>query len=277
MSFNYEQSIWGKGEASLRWSDPTSFRLRQALAAIKKVPSGSKVLEVGCGAGQFIRAIKKYRPDLICSGCDISQKAIEMAEGRGKREGGKGVRYSLSTVEKLFYEDGGFDAVLVFDVLEHAENPEALLREIRRVLKPAGVFYCYVPCEGDCLSIWNLRKKLGAKRDLTGKYAGHINKFSRHSLFQLLVGRNFGVTRVRYSEHVLGQLLGLTVFKMMDRTARKQKLSQLNNEQFFSQINTKQGLMFDFLKKIINALINLESYLFRRVPGANAHIVSRKF
>ncbi len=278
MSFNYEQSIWGKGIASLNWADPTSFRLRQALAAIKNLPANNRVLEVGCGAGQFIRAIKRCRPDLTCCGCDISRQAIEMARSGECEKGNveRGVDYALSEVERLPYDDSSFDGVFIFDVLEHASNPQALVGEIKRVLKPNGIFYCYVPCEGDWLSVWNLRKKLGIKVDLTEKYAGHINKFSRKSFFQLLKKADFNIVNIRYSEHVLGQLLGLVVFKMMDKMAKKQKLSQLNNEQFFNAINAKQGKKFGFLKKIINTLINLESFLFCRVPTANTHILSHK-
>jgi hypothetical protein len=85
------------------------------------------------------------------------------------------------------------------------------------------------------------------------------------------------VSRVRYSEHVLGQLLGLAVFKMMDKMALKQKIEQLNNEQFFGQVNKGGGGLFKMLKNIVNFLVNLESFLLCRVPGANAHVVSRKF
>ncbi len=150
MAFNYEQSIWGRGEAGKRWSDPTSIRLRRALKALGHLPKHAKVLEVGCGAGQFIRAIHRFRPDLESFGCDISQAAIALA-----KKSADGVDYAVST-DALPYVDGAFDAVLIFDVLEHVAHPGLLLGEVGRVLKRGGLFFAFVPCEGDWLSLWHL-------------------------------------------------------------------------------------------------------------------------
>ncbi len=288
--FNYEQSIWGRGTASLRWSDPTSFRLREALESIKSLKSIKskvgetsprpllcegevalpvKILEIGCGAGQFIRAIKKLRPELVCYGCDISNEAITKAKFAND-----GVDYSLCEAKKLPYADGSVDAVLVFDVLEHAEDPNALIAEIRRVLKPGGSLYCFVPCEGDSLSLWNWLRRLGVGGDLTKKYAGHINYFSRQSLLNLFNGEFWQILRIHYSEHFLGQLLGIAAFFLMDRAAKKRGTHQLNNETYFS--SGKQGTARQLIKSIVNGLVYLESSLLKRLPSPNAHIAVKK-
>jgi len=271
MSFNYEQSIWGRGEASLRWSSPASFRLKQALFALRQVPVDGKILEVGCGAGQFIRTLKKIQPTWQCYGADISQEAISLAKNAQD-----GVDYSLCGQIELFYENNSLDAVIVFDVLEHASDPDGLLKEIARVLKPGGVFYCFVPCEGDKLSIWYWLDKVGLKKDLTKRYAGHINYFSRRKVVALLKKNNFSVSRVRYSEHLLGQKLGVVSFWLMERRARRRGLVQMNNEQFFSELDNRGGGMWVVVKKIINGLVNFESYCFARLPSPNMHIVSVK-
>lgn len=277
MSFDYEQSIWGRGEASGRWSDPAAFRLRQALRVVdeagkageaRNAKEAGKVLEVGCGAGQFIRAIKKLRPELDCFGADISREAIAIAKNRND-----GVSYSLSEAESLPYPDNFFDAVLIFDVLEHVENPAQILREVRRVLKPGGIFYAFVPCEGDATSLWHLLDRLHLKNDLTKKYAGHIQYFSRAHFFKLLSDSGFTIQRARYSEHFFGQLLGIVAFHLMDRAARKNKLTQLNNESFFTDGSSKN---WRWLKSLINSIIFLESVCFSRLPSPNIHIVCKK-
>lgn len=271
MSFNYEQSIWGKGEASLRWSDPTSFRLKQSLKAIKNLPSGARVLEVGTGAGQFTRALKKIRPELHVYGCDISREAIEYAV---KTE--DGVVYALSTPEKLPYDQNFFDAVLIFDVLEHVEDVDGTLQEIYRVLKPQGLLYCFVPCEGDWLSLWHLLEKLHLKRNLTQRYAGHINYFSRRELRNQLHKHHLELVSARYGEHVLGQLLGVISFTLMHRTAQKKQLSQLNNETFFAEKTEQSGGWYQVVKNVINSLIYLESLVGSWIPSPNVHYVVRK-
>ncbi|MBI5729462.1 MAG: class I SAM-dependent methyltransferase [Candidatus Magasanikbacteria bacterium] len=262
MSFNYEQSLWGRGSATPLWSDPTSFRLRQALSALRLFPAGARVLEVGCGAGQFIRGIKKLRPELDCHGCDISVKAIDSAKGYADS-----VAYAISS-EQFLYENNFFDAVLIFDVLEHVENPAALLAEMSRVLKPGGIAYCFVPCEGDVLSLWHLLEKLHLKRDLTKKHAGHINYFSRQSLLAL-ISSHFSVISLRYSEHLLGQIIGVVAFFLMDYAAKKRGLAQINNETYF---RGQSSGPFKLIKIIVNSLIYLESVIFSRVPSPNVHV-----
>lgn len=267
MVFDYEKSIWGHGNASLRISSPTSFRLRQSLKSIAELKSGAKVLELGCGAGQFIREIKKIRPELDCYGCDISQHAIAIA-----KQANDGVSYGLSDENKSPYEDNFFDAVLIFDVLEHVANPDLILSEVNRVLKSGGVFYSFVPCEADVLSFWNLLHKLGLKRELTKMYAGHTNKFTRKGLISLVQSQGFTVKYIRYSEHVLGQLLGLAAFFSMDRFAKKNNLNQVNNEQYFYDLNQKGGGILKMIKNAVNSLVTAESIVFSRVPSPNVHL-----
>ena len=288
MSYNYEQSIWGRGEASLRWSDPTAFRLKQALNAIGNLPAGATVLEVGCGAGQFIRAIKKLRPELECAGCDISNEAVGIAKKQND-----GVKYWVSSAYHVTCETSPcplpstgsgqalcegewiFDAVLVFDVLEHVDDPAALLTEIRRVLKPNGIFYAFVPCEGDWLSLWHFLDKLHLKKDITKKHAGHIQYFSRASLKKLFGENQFTIERIRYSEHFVGQLLGILAFSLMNRAAKWPGMSQINNESYFSSQNSQSGLA-RVLKNIVNTCVYIESVLFSCFPSPNVHVVVRK-
>ena len=257
----------------MRWSDPTGFRLHEALESIKSVKSikdgeTASVLEVGCGAGQFIRAVKRIRPELDCHGADISLEAIALA-----KKNGDGVNYALSESKKLPYADGAMDAVLIFDVLEHVEDPAGLVAEIRRVLKPGGVFYCFVPCEGDILSLWHCLRKIGVGGDLTKKHAGHINYFSRASLGQLFEKSNWQTVQIHYSEHFFGQLLGIMAFVLMDRAAKRQGAVQINNETYFT---ANDGGVLKLLKNVINSLVYLESSLLKSVPSPNVHMTVKK-
>lgn len=263
MSFDYEQSIWGKGTASLAWSSPTHFRLLKALNTLAPLPSGAKVLEIGCGAGQFIRAIRQKRPELQCYGTDISQEAIQKAEQYHDQ-----VTYRRGEAERLPFDAGEFSAVLIFDVLEHVVSPENFLAEVNRVLRPGGMVYAFVPCEGDALSLWYWLDIFHLKRNLTTKYAGHIHFFSRRELFRLYQQTGFSIKRVWYSEHILGQLLGVIAFMLMDRAVGQQG-GQINNETYFAGASSRTVL---FLKKIINAAVALESHLLSPVPSPNVHV-----
>jgi len=258
MAYDYEKSIWGDGMATLNWGDPTAFRLKISLESL---PENGKILEIGCGAGQFIRAIKKNRPNLDCYGFDISQKAIEKAKMYND-----GVVYS----SKLEVHNFQFDSVLIYDVLEHVKNPGDLIKTVQRILVPGGKFYLFVPCERDWTSLWNLLDKVGWKNDLTNKYAGHINFFNRRDILKLTDKYNFKIVSKKYSEHFFGQIVGVVAFFLMDKCAKKNKIMQINNESYFK--NIKAG----WFKHIINTLIYLESVMFSFIPSPNFHIICKK-
>ena len=289
MSYNYEQSIWGTGEAGLKWSDPTAFRLRQAVRVVDETSDREepwkvgevdglggtneasetlKVLELGCGAGQFIRAIKKLCPTCECHGVDISKEALSIA-----RNTHDDVLYELSEESRLPYADLSFDTVFIFDVLEHVENPSAIVSEVHRILKPEGIFYAFVPCEGDLTSMWNFLEFIHLKRNLTKKHAGHINYFSRKTLLALFKELGFKVVRIRYSEHFLGQILGIMAFYLMDRAAKRQGMSQINNETYFKSNENKAVKK---IKNIVNSLVYFESWLLQLLPSPNVHVVLKK-
>jgi ubiquinone/menaquinone biosynthesis C-methylase UbiE len=268
--FNYEKSIWGKGVASLSPSDPTAFRLWRSLEWLKDLPAGNSILEVGSGAGQFIRAFKKKHAEWECFGSDISVSALEEAQ-----KAKDGVKYALAKSDALPYVDNYFSAILIFDVLEHVENPVALLKEVFRVLKPNGKFYCFVPCEGDKLSLWYWLKGFSSWKDLTQKYAGHINHWSRKAWLELFSQTGFVVKEKNYSEHFFGQLLGLVAFRLMSRAAFKKGDVQINNETFFSNLSSDHS-WFSFFKNQVNSLVFFESMLGRSIPSPNMHVLLEK-
>ncbi len=270
--YNYEQSIWGEGEASLVWSSPTAVRLARALSALSSLPPSATVLEIGSGGGQFIRGVKRLRNDLVCKGCDISAEAIARAEKKGG-----GVEYTLSEQSRLPYADNSCNAVLVFDVLEHVDDVVAMLKEIHRVLTPDGVFYAYVPCEGDWLSLWNVLDQLGLKQGLTKKYAGHIHYFSRVALIKAFSDAGFLIKDKSYSEHFLGQWLMIVTYVCMNQAAKKKGLVQINNEDYFKELDSTMGpaSLFALFKKAVNTAITLESIFFKQIPSPNVHFVAQ--
>lgn len=267
MPFDYEQSIWGRGTASLKWSDPMNIRLGRCLSSIKKLPEGAKILEIGCGAGAFIRAIKKLHPEWECFGADLSREAINAAVSAVD-----GVKYTEFDGGRFPYEDGDFDAVLFFDVLEHVDEPVNFVAEIKRVLKKRGIVYGFVPCEGDKTSLWRWLDKFGWKNNLTNRFAGHINFFSLADARKIFIDSGFRIKSETYAENLLGQIVGVAAFKAMERAA-KNTGAQINNETFFSG-QTARG--WSLVKKIVNWLITLESKLFFWIPSPNAHFKLKK-
>jgi SAM-dependent methyltransferase len=78
-----------------------------------------------------------------------------------------------ATLNQLNFPDNSINAIGAFDVLEHLENPEILLDEVFRILKPGGVFICSVPAYQWLFSDFDLS-------------IGHYRRYSRKSLNTIL-------------------------------------------------------------------------------------------
>jgi ubiquinone/menaquinone biosynthesis C-methylase UbiE len=105
----------------------------------RRMPEGSRILDVGCSTGHVIAEIPN---DYERTGADISTGAIRLARAVRPE-----VRFVEASVEDLPFEDASFDCVLALDVLSDrgVEDEAAALREIRRVLRPGGVLLVQLP------------------------------------------------------------------------------------------------------------------------------------
>lgn len=122
---------------------------------IYEIALGSKVLDVGANDGELMKILKEKR-DCEVYGVDTSEVAIAKAKE-------KGIDVILSDAEKLPFEDATFDFVTLNEVLIHLINPEVVLKEIRRVLKPKGVLLGSVPHA-------NLEKYIWAEKRMHHRY-----------------------------------------------------------------------------------------------------------
>jgi ubiquinone/menaquinone biosynthesis C-methylase UbiE len=181
--------------------DYAAMKVERALAALAGLPPGSRVLEVGCGAGATTRAMVAARPDLVIHGCDISRTAIRTA-----RLFGGEIAYVVASATALPYADASFHGVVFYDVLEHIVDAKRSLAEISRVLRPGGLLAATVPAEGQPGTFEWLRWKLGWEADLKTHAKGHVQRFTYGGLRTMLLRQGFRPVRWQYSFHILGQL-----------------------------------------------------------------------
>lgn len=116
------------------------------LALIERyVPlTGKRVLDLGCGVGEYVRAFARHGARPI--GSDIAPARLVEARQRVSATGTEGVRGFLAAAgESLPFRDASMDVIVLNEVIEHVADDRATLREIARVLAPGGTCILYAP------------------------------------------------------------------------------------------------------------------------------------
>jgi SAM-dependent methyltransferase len=103
---------------------------------VRRLPKGGRILDVGAGRGRFVLDARRQGLDAI--GLELEPGAIAVwSAGHVPGVVGDGMRTPFGA--------RSFDAVRMKEVIEHVEQPLALIKEARRLLKPGGLFVAHVP------------------------------------------------------------------------------------------------------------------------------------
>lgn len=105
----------------------------------KYLPPGSKILEGGCGRGQYVYALQKWGYD--ASGLDFAPKTVQKIG-----ELFPDMKITLGDVRALPFADNFFDGYWSFGVIEHFyEGFDAIASEMKRVVRPGGFIFVTFP------------------------------------------------------------------------------------------------------------------------------------
>jgi SAM-dependent methyltransferase len=98
-----------------------------------------RILEIGCGRGDFAVWLAARYPQTEVNAVDFSVEAIEIAKSRAASSGAL-VNFAVDDAESLTFRDCSFDYVISCECMEHVADPLRMAREIYRVLHPGGRF-----------------------------------------------------------------------------------------------------------------------------------------
>jgi 2-polyprenyl-6-hydroxyphenyl methylase/3-demethylubiquinone-9 3-methyltransferase len=153
-------------------------------AALKHISPASRVLDAGCGNGNFSAFLEHLGYHVVS--IDIS--AIATRHARNNFPGGA---FGVTSLEDgIPFPDGTFAAVWSSEVLEHLFDVHAALSEINRILQPGGMFVLTTPYHGLVKNIIIALKNFDHHYD---PYLSHIRFFTKQTLVQCLTRAGFAI------------------------------------------------------------------------------------
>ena len=178
----------------------------------------ARILDVGCGTGANLLMLSKYGD---AEGVDISEDALAFCRERGLD------KVKLGAAETLPYEDGTFDLVTAFDVVEHIDDDLAGLKEMLRVLRPGGHVLLFVPT---FMFLWGLQDDV----------SHHRRRYRLPELARVLEQAGFKIERTTYA-NITFFLPILAIRKLMQLTGIK---AESENNINLSAFNGILGRLF---------------------------------
>lgn len=113
-----------------------NYSINKKVELVKKYQKQGKVLDIGCGTGEFLNALTKngfnsfgIEPNIMARNQAVKNYLLDIKEER----------------EILNFQNSSFDVISMWHVLEHVYNLDDRVEQIKRILKPDGVLVVAVP------------------------------------------------------------------------------------------------------------------------------------
>lgn len=142
------------------------------------------VLDIGCGRGLLLHHLRRLGWSV--TGTELSDGAARFAREVLHLD----VR--VGDLERIHFEEGPYDAVVLWHVLEHFEDPAGVLHKVNRLVRPGGFVFLAVPNFGSIeAQLWRVNWfHLDVPR--------HMSHFTPKTLIHLLEAEQFRVERISY-------------------------------------------------------------------------------
>jgi methionine biosynthesis protein MetW len=194
---------------SMRYEQASREKDDTALKLARRIPAGSRVLDVGCGSGPVTEILRTVS-DAIIIGIEPDKQRAQWARGRGLTV----INDYLS--QAIIRDHDPFDFIVFADVLEHLPNPAQVVCLAKEALKPGGCVLVSVPNGAHFYARLDLLRGIIRYEDSGIMDATHLRWFTRKSIKCFFERLDFDVTYQDY-----------TVFAKMHMYANRRPFSWL--------------------------------------------------
>ena len=218
-------------------SSATKFSFEKLLDYFEPFRIFNKILDVGCGQGDFLVAARKRGWSVY--GSEYSPAAVELCEDAG-----------INMWQGEFFGDSfgdvKFDCVTSFEVLEHVNQPSTLISNSISPLRPGGLFYLTTPNFDSIIRHFERRdfRMLG--------YPEHLVFYTKKSIRYLLSQHNLVEKKILTT--------GLDISRVKD-IVRKRTSQEKSRVQTMAENNDVRELLLSrkgaYLKRITNYILSI--------------------
>lgn len=172
----------------------TRFFLRNVFRKITEIirPTTSmRILDLGCGPGNLIIALKNSAPEAEIQGLDLDPEMLEIARRKLARAEVQAKLTEASATE-IPFESSQFDVVVSTLMIHHLshEDRQKMIREAHRVLKPGGKFYLYDFGRPKGALAHFFAKAVGLFEDVSDGVSGNYSLFLKEAGFKNIQTRH---------------------------------------------------------------------------------------
>jgi len=208
-------------------------RRRYLLDLLKNAPKDSKILDIGCSSGIFLKDLERlgFKMENLF-GIDISEKAIINCKNNGIQNAFVMDAQKISLPEK-------FDFIIASDCLEHLQDDTQAIKNWYELLKTGGLIYVFVPA---FQSLWSTHDEVNM----------HFRRYSNEELKDKLVSQKLAILKSSYWNFFL--FIPLYLFRKLDAvmSRNKKKEGQIIDGKMANVVLLQLLLFENLLLKYIN-------------------------
>ena len=216
-------------------SPVTRLRYEKLLDGFEKYRKNNRLMDVGCGAGYFMLSASKR--GWQAEGTEISDEAVRLAEEKGQR-------VFKDNITSLDLGKDRYDVATLFELLEHASNPEEIIKKLSHILRPSGALYITTP-NYNCLT----RRLLGSRWSWFHKE--HQFYFTTKTLRALLKKYGFKIKKIQAENLSLIEISKIfnknRPFDFAESYKKQEEVRSLAENKFF----------FALMKRFANFILNM--------------------
>ncbi len=215
-------------------SEITLRRYEALLDKFEKYRQSNNLIDIGCGDGYFLEVAMKRKWNVF--GTEFSQEAMDVCQGQG-------IKMIRSPFDPSCFEEGSFDVITSFEVIEHINTPQDEVRIFHRLLRRGGMAYVTTPN-------WNSisRNILNSKWNVI-EYPEHLCYYTRKTLRKLFSAHNFRAVEISTTGISINRIgAGTTIVKSGGGENNiDEKLRQKMEDKF----------VYKYSKDLINMMLNV--------------------